>query len=257
MNSESPYSEYGSGTQLLFAFHGYGMNGDQFLTFTKSLIPTYKIIGFHLPYHRNGPENHQDWIAITLTTIYQIITDRKVQNYSLAGYSIGARICLHLLPHLPSKIETLFLFAPYGLEKHIGLKFVSTGFGHHFFKAVLNSRIPEFLMNFTRFLGFIDSEHEAIILRELDTAEKRKNLCYSLLMSGELPVNSFESIKRLNELNTKTTIVYGRNDVLFPFKNRNQKLLNLIKHRQVIEVKESHWLMTERLDLLLATNQND
>ena len=95
--SATPYSVYGTGTNLLFAFHGYGMDGYQFQLLEESLCKDYQVVGFHLPFHKGGPEAHEDWIEHVRETIKKILEEKGVQNFSIAGYSIGSKITLALM----------------------------------------------------------------------------------------------------------------------------------------------------------------
>ena len=78
--SAAPYSVYGTGTSLLFAFHGYGMDGYQFQVLEGSLCKDYHIIGFHLPYHKGGPDNYDGWIELVRETIKKILEEKGVKE---------------------------------------------------------------------------------------------------------------------------------------------------------------------------------
>ena len=56
--STAPHVSYGKGTSVLFAFHGYGMDGQQFQVLANSVCAKYKVVGFHFPYHRGGLSDH-------------------------------------------------------------------------------------------------------------------------------------------------------------------------------------------------------
>lgn len=254
IDSRVTYSTYGSGEQLLIAFHGYGMNGDQFNVLESSLMKQYTIIGFHLPYHRLGPDTHHNWIDQLKKTIREMVSQREDNQFSLAGYSIGCKVCLFLLRDFSHHISKLFLFAPYGIENHWGIDCISKGFGHWFFKKVINSPVPQFIMKATRILGVIDHTHDYIIQKEIDTTIKRHNLCFSLLFISELTTNTHDIVHILNQYQMNLTLVYGQKDVLFPYSKRNQSLLSQISNPKVLEVIEGHWMMTQKLDVLLANH---
>jgi pimeloyl-ACP methyl ester carboxylesterase len=248
---EATYIEYGEGKDWLLAFHGYGMDGNQFQILTKSLTARYRIIGFHLPYHKSGPTHHVGWMRSIIEKINELINEYGIAKFSLAGYSIGAKVALQLIPTFQKNLRKIYLMAPYGLEKHWGLSFVSKGFGNQFFKTIINSKLPEKIMVGVKKIGIIDDAHHTIIQNELDTSQKRHNLCHSLFMIGQIRLNILETINIINQNRIVMTIVYGRSDVIFPFEKRNKKLLSMINNCVVLEVNDSHWLMTTKLDELL------
>lgn len=248
------YSQYGKGEELLFAFHGYGMDGCQFRILEQSLNRRYHIIGFHLPYHNNGPSGHQNWITGVKAEIKKILIQHKTENFSLAGYSVGSKVSLSLMEEFQHQLKEIYLFAPYGLENHWGLSFVTQSLGNAFFRLIVNTSIPEKIMKLVKFLRIIDEEHHQIIHRELLSKNKRKSLCKTLKMAGELKITTEKLPEILNVNDIKCTIIYGKDDVLFPYNKRNTGILNQLNSSYVDEISEGHWMVTRKLDQALANN---
>lgn len=246
------YSQYGRGNQLLIAFHGYGMDGTQFRVLEDSFLKKYKVIGFHLPYHKNGPSNHEDWIKLVKAEIRSLVKQYEVTQFSLAGYSIGSKVTLHLMEEFKDQIDEVFLFAPYGLENHWGLSFVTQGIGNAFFRLIINTSLPEKIMKIVKQLRIIDHSHHEIIHKELLSKRKRKSLCKTLRMAGEIRIKRSELPELINRNQITCTVIYGQNDVLFPFKSRSISILKQLDKVYVGEVREGHWLVTAELDQTLA-----
>lgn len=246
------YSQYGRGRQLLIAFHGYGMDGSQFRVLEDSLLKKYNIIGFHLPYHKNGPANHEDWIDLVKAEIRKLVAQSEFEYFSLAGYSIGSKVTLHLIEEFQSQIDEIFLFAPYGLENHWGLSFVTKGIGNSFFRLMVNTSLPEKIMKVVKFLKIIDQSHHEIIHKELLSRNKRESLCKTLQMAGEIRIKRNQLPELINRNQIKSTIIYGKDDVLFPFKKRSISILEQFDMAYVDQIKEGHWLVTDKLDKALA-----
>jgi len=249
-----PYVKYGSGKALLLAFHGYGMDGHQFNILEDSLKQEYQIIGFHLPYHSDGPRDHHAWLDHLKMEITQILEEYGVDKFSIAGYSIGAKISLHLLESCNDKINKIYLFAPYGLENHWGLSFVSKGVGNLFFRTIVKSKLPQVIMRMVKSLKIIDQEHHDIIQKELDSHDKRDSLCKSLRMAGQISITPWKIPDMLNQHQIKSVIIYGQNDVLFPYKKRSKHILNKLELSFVDQINEGHWLITRKLDKALVAN---
>ncbi len=230
------------------------MDGTQFRVLKESLTQHFRIIGFHLPYHKNGPSSHHLWINDVKSAIKKILTEQGADQFSLAGYSVGSKVTLHLIEAFQEQLEEIFLFAPYGLENHWGLSFVTQKFGNTFFKLIVNTSLPEKIMRLVKFLGIIDKDHHQIIHKELLSDQKRVSLCKTLQMAGEININRNEIPKILNRNKIKSTIIYGKDDVLFPFKKRSKAIINQLDVAYVDQVKEGHWMVTGKLDRALANN---
>ena len=246
------YDEYGTGQEVLLAFHGYGMDGFQFQILSQSILPHFKVIGFHLPYHKHAPASHEQWLSKLLPAIGQILEAHQAKRISLMGYSIGAKVALQVFSHLAPQVNRLFLMAPFGLENHWGLTFVTKRIGNSLFRLLVNTSVPLLLMRIVTKAGIIDTELFDIIARELASAEKRKSLCSSLRMIGEIGLNKQQLITLMNRHNTQVRLYYGTDDALFPYKGRNQVLLGAIEKCEVTAVSAGHWMVTEKLDELIA-----
>lgn len=248
----APYCEYGEGKRLLFAFHGYGMNGNQFRIMSDSLLPHYKIFAFHLPYHREGPPSDDDWMEHVVRQVRSILDRNSSPYLSLVGYSIGAKVVLALSLRFVGRVKSIYLFAPYGLERHWFVDFFSNGVGHLFFKMLLGTRFPEKLMDVALRLGMLDAAHHEVISNELNTRKKRHGLYMSLNMVAQISIDLRRLTQQVNEYSVDVVVGYGRNDLLFPYRLRNRKLLSTIRHVEVFEVDEGHGLVTPKLDHVLS-----
>ncbi len=246
---QAPYTIYGSGSSLLFAFHGYGMDGRQFQVLRKSLCMDYQVVGFHLPYHKSGPETHTDWLETVIETIKRIMAEKETHQCSIAGYSIGVKVALALLPHIKKEVQHVYLFAPYGLTRHWGISFLESSIGKGFFRMVVSTTLPSKIIDAVRALGIIGEADHGILKRELTSREKRQNLRKTFLFMSDLGVHRREVLTILNKKPGTSRLVFGKYDAIFSLSGfRERKQLNNLEIRQV---EEGHWLMTEKLDALL------
>lgn len=250
-NNLVKYGIYGNGKELLFAFHGYGLDGFQY-KILDNLCDNYSIIGFHLPYHQLGPKTHEGWLNELIGFINDYVENHQIQRFSIVGYSIGAKIALYLTQHFKVKLSKLYLFAPYGFESYWGLDFISKGFGNLFFQTVVNTSLPLFIMRMVKKMGFIDQHHFEIVEKEIGTKEQRSNLCNTLNFVGEIEFSRDFLIDLLNNHQIKVVVVYGKQDVLFPYKERNIALLDQLLLKKIIAVDEGHWMMTDKMNRLFS-----
>lgn len=250
MRHQVPFSEYGVGGKPLLAFHGYGMDGNQFKVLENSFCLTHKIYGFHMPYHKHGPQDGEAWIDHLLEQIRGLFPTPS-DHFSLLGYSLGSKVALKILEVFPSQVDEIYLLAPYGLEAHAGLDFVSKGWGNSLFKAIVKTKWPERIMKVAHKLKVINSELKTIILEEMNSTTKRLNLCRSLNMIGQIELDKESQLRLLgNEI--PCTLIYGTNDFLFPYHKRDLSWDSMMTNLEVLAIEEGHWMVTETLDLFIA-----
>lgn len=240
---------YGKGHHLLFAFHGYGMSGRQFQVLKTSIGEGYQVVGFHLPYHKGGTSDHEGWLRDLVATIKLILKEKEASQFSLAGYSIGSKIALSLLRHFKEEIQDMYLFAPYGLTKHRGISFLESGVGKVLFRFIVGTSLPLKMVDMVHLLGIISTGDHEILTKELDSLEKRQNLRRTFLLMSELGIDRKEVLAILKTIRGKVRLVFGKHDAIFSlssFSGRDQ-----FSNREILEVEEGHWLMTEKLEALL------
>ncbi|MEP0365355.1 MAG: alpha/beta hydrolase [Cyclobacteriaceae bacterium] len=235
----------------MFAFHGYGMDAGQFRVLEKSFCQSHKILAFELPYHRNGCDDHEGWVDSVIKTIDAVLGERGVEKFALTGYSIGSKIALRVFQAFQSQVDEITLFAPYGIEDHWGLRFVTGSFGNSVFRAIAKTRLPESVIRQAALTGVIDADLHEIIGREMDTKSKRINLCNTLKMIGEIKMGK-SVLEQLHAQSVKLSLVYGEYDVLLPYSRKTEEALKKIAERRVIVAPAGHWMMTSEMDDVLS-----
>ena len=111
------YHEYGNGDQYLFAFHGYGMNGKQFQNLPSYLLSKYKVIGINLFFQEGSEiktyslEKIRQGMAKNdiLKLIEPFLAKYKIQEFAIAGYSIGSNFALTLMEYYADLIKQIYL----------------------------------------------------------------------------------------------------------------------------------------------------
>lgn len=115
-NGKLQYLRMGNGERLLIAFPGYANEATIFTPFEKYLFG-YTIIAVNLPFHgksiwqEDAPLQKNELVAL----INELMKEMGVKKCSLAGYSIGAKLCLSITELIPAAVEQLLLIAPDGL----------------------------------------------------------------------------------------------------------------------------------------------
>ena len=123
-NSTIHYYSFGSGSELLVAFHGYGEDGSSFKILEIELGKKFTIIAIDFPFHgKTSWDNKLVFTKNELLQVLQIITPLALQPFHLIGYSMGGRVALYMLQQFSNQIKSLVLIAPDGLHHNIWHKF--------------------------------------------------------------------------------------------------------------------------------------
>src|SRR5581483_22341 len=220
------YHEYGSGDKPMLAFHGYGMTGRQFHVLKNSILAKYHVYGFDHFFH--GESSLDNW---TEKQILEGMPKKAVRSYldewskihggqriSLMAYSIGANFALILLEEFPELVDEIILMAPDGLSVYKGFHFLMhKPLGKYFFRRVTKSKwlAPSLLKNLKK-TGMIDESLHTIAYNEIDTPKKRQDVYYTLNIIRKLKPDTEKIAALINQYHTKCTLIFGRDDKLFP-----------------------------------------
>ena len=130
----------GTGTRLIIAFHGYGLDATSLQLLADALVPGYMFASVDLPHHGQtvwGDDRLNRHRLVTLAR--QIAARHGVSRFSLAGYSLGGRICMTLVEMVPELVEDLILIAPDGLVFNLAYYLATHNFaGRQLFRSILN-----------------------------------------------------------------------------------------------------------------------
>jgi len=108
------YLTIGSGDIPVVCLHGYGESSQAF-NFLEENKNQYQFIAIDLPYHGQTIWNEQeDFTPAHLAAIIESII--KERSFLVLGFSLGARMALHLYQYIAHKISKVILLAPDGLK---------------------------------------------------------------------------------------------------------------------------------------------
>jgi pimeloyl-ACP methyl ester carboxylesterase len=126
------YYEYGRGDEIMIAFHGFGMRGNQFRVLEDALGDRYKIYSFDLFFHgetqlfdtsRSNVKRSVDKMLFAKEILRFLkelgLGDKK---FSLLSYSIGSKLALSLIHEISEKISEAYFIAPDGIEPNLLLE---------------------------------------------------------------------------------------------------------------------------------------
>ena len=120
---ELVFQTYGSGPEVLLAFHGYGQDHSVYEGLSAALNNRYSVYSFDLYLHGEHYRESSSRLsddALTVEHWQRVITNflelRGITEFSLVGYSLGARFALTLVESMAPRIKQVILIAPDGIK---------------------------------------------------------------------------------------------------------------------------------------------
>lgn len=176
------YRIYGSGSIPVLAFHGFGRSGTDFAVLEPVLGDRCALFAFDLHFHGQSPRYpgraDDPFKPEELASYFKAFAGHAGhQKVNLLGYSLGGRLCLSMVEHMPERIQRVFLAAPDGLKTRPWYRgLASSAFGRRLYKrfvekpasahAVIHTLRASRLMS-ERMHRFLIGQTESRIKREL------------------------------------------------------------------------------------------
>ena len=113
------YTALGDGPETLFMFHGFGQDRNSFFLLSKILSKQYTAYVFDLFFHGQSTWGYGE---DTLEKEYwgelleAFLAEHRIENFSIAGFSLGGKFALATLEAFPEKTQAIILLAPDGIK---------------------------------------------------------------------------------------------------------------------------------------------
>lgn len=261
------YYEYGTGSDILLAFHGFGMKGTQFRVLESGFSTKYKIYSFDLFFHgdtelldsslstvRKGlkPQEYGNHIRDFIKTI-----DAEGKKVSLLSYSMGSLMALSILESLPESIDSVFFIAPDGFRPNKLLQIGSKNLliNRFLHKMVYSPKTVNLLLDFILKLKYIDSSLHRILHNEFKTIETRLACYNSITYHAKLSFEQNKITELLNKYGINSFFYFGESDVLFPA-TIGKKLSKKLNRTSIEVMKGGHELVNEKLNEIIQKQLN-
>lgn len=175
------YQKWGTGSEVLIAFHGFGQSASVFSNIAPALQHRFTVYACSLFYHDSSslPEDISPGEPLLPEFLKQGFLEfcklNQIQNFSLMGYSLGGRLVLKLLEMIPDRINSLILLAPDGIKKSFWYYFAT----HHFLGKRLFRRVvhkPNLLFTLVKGFkktGFINEKMQKFVFSQFGEHENR------------------------------------------------------------------------------------
>ncbi|MGB3851138.1 MAG: alpha/beta hydrolase [Tunicatimonas sp.] len=172
------FNTYGSGSEALLAFHGYGQNGSVYKRLAAALKNKYTIYSFDLYFHGKSPgwpSGQAVTVAQWQQSVSSVLAQYNIDRFSMVSYSLGARFALTLVETLGPRIDSMILIAPDGIKSSRWYQWASgTWLGNRLLRHTVVRPRPFFrILNQAYRLGIIEKSVLKFVKAHMDTRTKR------------------------------------------------------------------------------------
>lgn len=206
----------GTGTPLVLV-HGFAADSAGWLAFERALPKDLPLIRIDLPSHGRSPRRQITGFADLAKALVQAFDRVADGPVHLLGHSLGGALALALADIRPRQVKTLSLIAPAGLGPEIDGAALN---------GIARAQSAESLAPWLKRLtarpdGISFDFAKAAMLSRLDPDLRaaQQDLAQSLFPDG---TQAFDLTAALERLEMPTTVVWGRDDHILPWKHALQ-----------------------------------
>jgi pimeloyl-ACP methyl ester carboxylesterase len=234
------YEKWGTGPEVLIAFHGFGQSASIFLNIASALQDRFTVYACSLFYHDDSklPDHLEPGdplpSAFLKEGVLEFCRQNNIDKFSLLGYSLGGRLVLKLVEMIPEKIQHLILLAPDGVKKSRWYYFATNHFvGKRLFKRVVYK--PDLLFSIVktfRTTGIIKEKMAKFVHSQFSDKENRLKVLH-VWNTYSIITPSVRKVKAtILQYHIKTLIFTGTYDPVL-----NEEIGHILSHSLENEVK--------------------
>lgn len=233
------YSKEGNGPQPLLFFHGFGQDHSVLLPLAKAISSTYTCYLFDLYFHGESswqqeetPLEKEAWKAI----IARFLEENHIQQFSLAGFSLGSKLALAILEAFPERTKEIFLIAPDGIHTSFWYSLATYPRPlRRVFKSMITHPQRFFsLANALQAIGLLDKGLQRFAGSQMSTEEKRRRVYLSWVTFRRLKFDMHTLASIINRHHIATTIITGRFDKVIRSENMTRLTQHLQHHYNIV-----------------------
>lgn|ERR1019366_7692949 len=254
------YKLFGSGSEYLLAFHGFGRESDDFKIFEKTLGEKYTIVAINLYHHGNSMYPNERMFENQITKkefiahIEQLLTQLKIDRFSIMGYSLGGRVALTCVQFFYKRINRIILIAPDGLKISYSNNFITgTTIGKNFIKWLVKN--PEKFFNGVNKLHrykILNNRLRRMINFHFETHEKRVLLRNVISSFKNIVPNLNQITRHINKYHIEIVMIFGQHDFIIPIKLGKRFLKKIKSKKEMHIIDASHNILTENASKTLS-----
>ncbi|MBC7948346.1 MAG: alpha/beta hydrolase [Chitinophagaceae bacterium] len=252
-SSQINYIRFGSGPKTVVCFHGYGEDSSGFRFLNSLSLTDYLFLAIDLPCHGRTTWNERKAFSINdlLSIVDAILAQQGIEGklqFSVIGFSLGARVALRLYEKAPERINRLVLLAPDGMKLNFWYWLsTQTWLGNKFFR--LTMKHPHWFFGFLKLLnklGFVNTSIFKFVNAYIGNSKVRDALYNRWTGLRDIRPNLAKIKKEIKINKTPVRLIYGRHDrIILP--TRGHRFISGIESHATLTIIDSgHQVLSPR-----------
>lgn len=211
------YTDEGAGEQTLLFIHGLASSISAWQKVVPLLKNKFRCIALDLPgYGKSSAGTHSGSMLYYAGIISAFIQKLGLEKTTIVGHSMGGHIAITTALNYSAIVNKLVLLAPAGLETFTAEETVKlkSYFVPSYYESSTNEQIrSNYVMNFYS----MPEEAEKLISNRIQMRDWKNFGNYCRVVSASLyGMLDYPVFERLGEINQRTLIIFGNNDLLIP-----------------------------------------
>ena len=248
------FLRFGSGREVLIAFHGFGESGKSFLALRNALGSRYTVYAMDMPYHgaTQWREQHH-YNKNDLQAILELLLEQEqIRRFELLGFSIGGKNAMAAVKMFPESVQRLYLLASDGIQtKRVYNVAVYPAWGRKIFHSVVAH--PGWLfacIKAFRRLGIISPWLHKFTFNHLNTREKRQRLYDTWVSMADFQIQLPALRQLLNKHAIPVVLIFGERDEVIPPAVATI-FAKGVDHATIHIIQRGHYFIDDRFDPVL------
>jgi pimeloyl-ACP methyl ester carboxylesterase len=248
-NSRISYHRYGSGKEVLVAFHGYNQTGAEYAYFEDVLGHKFTIIAIDFFWHGNSVWLEQDdFLDEDMQNIVSGIAkqeDLHAQRFSVCSFSMGARLARALVRNFAHRIDYFIMLSPPTFSFNHFLNFTTNNpLGLNVFRYFVGT--PNALQKWVERLykWKILTRSVYVFTSKFVGKQERVEKVFKTWYAQRKLKTNFKKFARTLDLNRiNVVLIVGKNDSITP-PHGMVNYIRKLKNKRIFILQKKHELAT-------------
>ncbi len=243
-NTVLGYLKAGNGPEPLLLFHGFGQDHSAFEPIIDRLGDIFTFYSFDLFYHGQStwpfgdkPLSKDQWGDM----LQSFLKENDIHNFSLMGFSLGGKFVLAALEAFPSRVSSLYLLAPDGINTNFWYSLATYPIAlRPLFKTMIKKPARfRAVVSLARSLHLADSGLIRFAQSQMATEVQRQRVYHSWVVFSRLRFHLPSVAALVNAHQIKLHIIVGKFDKVITAKNMN-RLLSKVNDHHMYAIEAGH-----------------
>ena len=250
--SSISYVEFGTGPELLIAFHGFRQESSIFLQFQETLSEKYRVIAVDLPHRGDTIWREENELSVNdLRDLMAVFLNSLGHEGSihLMAYSLGGHYALGLTIVKPELVKRIYLIAADGVGSKKFMRFITHNFlGKLLYRSFLYFPYPIFALLWLMKISKAMKPHVAKFFRNsIRTFELRKGLFPIWESAARMNFTPEQAASALSTYKIELRMLYGRFDNVISHRDA-KTFASMVPDSELVVIDQGH-------DLVRSANQ--